>query len=487
MHPSEPEEFLTPEPETASPSTIPPPPAPAPPLEMPWQRLHVASPILNAISAAIRIWPVFIVAIVNERSGLTVAILALVVAGIVVLEAIRYMRFEYRLEGSTLAVRSGILVRTTRTVPADRVQQVSRNERLRHRLFNVTELLVEVAGSGSEPDISLSVLDVPEADRIAGRLQSARRAPGATPPLAPRVVYEQPNGSLLKWAAYASPLFMLPAVGAGIGYLAEAVDLEDAWEWLPADSRLAGAAAIAVVGLAVATAINVARYYDMRLVQADDNLLLEYGLLTHRRLELPVPRVQAIVTKVTPAGRLAGTVGLTAHNASSAGDVTNSYMPAVPRSDRLPIAQRLLPDQRSEPPLQSHPRNALRRSLVRWSVPTLIISGALAAFAPEPWRWLGAVLLPTAAALGWRAWRLLGHGSTAGLVRARQGAITVHDTAARRDRIQGVSVAANFFQRRLGLATLVIAMAQPLGKVVVRDMAAADASRLAADLASKRQ
>ena len=464
-----------------------PPPMPAPPPEMQWQRLHVASPILNAISAAIRIWPVFVVAIVNERSGLTVGILTLVVAGIVVLEAIKYVRFEYRLEGSTLAVRSGVLVRTTRTVPADRVQQVSRNERLRHRLFNVTELLVEVAGSGSEPDISLSVLDVPEADRVASRLQSARRAPGATPPLAPTIVYEQPNASLFRWAAYASPLFMLPAVGAGVGYLAEAVDLEDAWEWLPADSRLAGVAVIAVVGLAVATAINVARYYDMRLVQADDNLLLEYGLLTHRRLELPVPRVQAIVTKVTPAGHLAGTVGITAHNASSAGDVTNSYMPAVPRGDRRSIAQRLLPDQRLDPPLQSHPRNALRRSLVRWTVPLVVISGVLAFLAPGLWRGAGMLLVPAAAALGWRAWRLLGHGDTHGLVRARHGAITVHDTSARRDRIQGVSVVANFFQRRLGLATLVIAMAQPLGRVVVRDMAAADAARLAADLASKRQ
>ena len=60
----------------------------------------------------------------------------------------------------------------------------------------------------------LSAVEQNEAERIRVRLQDARRAVGAAPPAPDRIAFEQPNGSLLRWAAISSPLFMLPAIGA---------------------------------------------------------------------------------------------------------------------------------------------------------------------------------------------------------------------------------------------------------------------------------
>ena len=465
------------------PPTSPPPTPAAPAAEQGWQRLHIASPILNGVATAVRFWPVFLIAVVNEGRGIIGLLIGGAAIVVLAIEVVRYLRFDYRLEGTTLVVRSGVLVRRTRTVPADRVQQVSRSEKLRHRLFAVAEVSVEVAGAGTEPDVKLSVVAAPEADRIRTRLRDARRAVGATRPEPDRVIYEQPNDALARWAAISSPLFALPVIGAVFGVLGDAVDLDQAWGWLPDGSELWFIGVVGIVGLAAATAVTMARFYDMRLVQADDNLRLEYGLLTHRRLELPAERIQALVTKLTPAGRLSRTMGLTAHNASSAGEATNSYLPAVPRGDSSRVVAMLIPGLDLRTPVNGHPRAALRRSVLRWTRPVLLVTVVGWGAVRNVWGILLIFGLVPAAALGWRAWRLLAHAETTDVVLARRGAITEHVTAIRRGRVQSSSVTANWFQRRANLATLQIQVAQPLGRVAIRDMDATEAHDMAERLA----
>ena len=462
--------------------SAPPPEPPAPPEVQGWKRLHPVSPVLNSLTSALRFWPFLLVVVVDQGGPLLGIVL---VGGLLIaltVEVARYLRLDYRLAGTTLVVRSGVLVRRTRTVPADRVQQVSRNQRLRHRFFGVVELSVEVAGAGAEPEVKLSVVDTAEAERIRVRLQDARRTLGAIPPEPDRIVYTQPNRSLLRWAAFASPLFTLPAIGAGIGALGDAIDLERAWGWLPEGGELWFLGGAGLLGLAAATGINLARFYDMRLVQADTDLRLDYGLLTRHRLELPSERIQALLLKLSPAGRLSATIGVTVHNASSAGEATNSYLPAIRRGDRETLLGRLIPGIDVAAPVRRHPRAALRRSLIRWTWPVAVV--ALALWAGLQMASAGLLVLAAipAAALGARAWRVLGHGETPDVVITRRGAIRDHTAVIRKARVQSVSVTANWFQRRKRLATLRIHVAQPLGGVSIRDMAATDATNLAARL-----
>ncbi len=457
----------------------PPPQMPPPPEAPDWKRLHLVSPILNSLSSSLRFWPVLLVAVVNQGGALLGIILLGVLLAALGVEILQYLRFDYRMAGTTLIVRSGVLVRRTRTVPADRVQQVSRNEKLRHRLFGVAELSVEVAGAGTEPEVKLSVVNTAEAERIRVRLQDARRKVGTAPPEPDHIVYRQPNRSLLLWAIFTSPLFTIPAVGAGLGALSDAIDLERAWGWLPEGGQLWFLAAAGMLGLVAATAINLARFYDMRLMQADADLRLDYGLLTRHRLELPSERIQALVLKLSPAGRLSGTVGVTVHNASSAGEATASHLPAIPRFDRDALLDRLVPGINVEAEVSGHPPAALRRSLIRWTWPVAAVTLAIWAGSQNVWGGLLLLALGPAAALGARAWRVLGHGETTDVVVSRRGAIRDHTAVIRKARVQSVSVVANWFQRRRRLATLRIQVAQPLGNVSIRDMDAADAVDLA--------
>ncbi|MCP3975280.1 MAG: PH domain-containing protein [bacterium] len=448
----------------------------------------MASPLLSAITTALRFWPIFLLAVFNQGGGMPMAFI-LIGGGFVALavEVLRFLRFDYRLQGTTLVVRSGVLVRRSRSVPADRVQQVSLNQKLRHRVLGLAEVSVEVAGAGSEPDVKLSVVSRNEAERIRLRLQDARRVGTEVPPERDRVVYSQPNRDLLRWAVFSSPLFMLPAIGAAIGALDDAVDVEQAWGWLPDGSQLWFAALAALLGLAGATAFNGARYYDMLLLRSDNDFRLTYGLFTNRQLEVPPGRIQALVTKLSLAGRLSRTSGITVHNASSAGESTESYLPATPRRSRREVIDLLIPNLELDPPMRRHPPGALRRSVIRWVWPVAVVTlVALALIRRAPAAALVLLVLP-AAALGWRSWRVLGHGETPDVVVSRRGAITERTSIVKLSRIQSLSVAANFFQRRLGLATVQIQVAQPLGRVTVKDMDATEATALAARLLANRK
>lgn len=128
--------------------------------------------------------------------------------------------------------------------------------------------------------------------------------------------------------------------------------------------------------------------------------------------------------------------------------------------------------------MRRHPIEARRRAVFRRVVVTTILTvGAIAVYRSlwSPWA-IAPILL--AVPWGWRAWVALGHGETDDVVIGRRGAWNEVTDYVRRDRVQSAAVTANWFQRRLGLATLRIDVAQPLGKVRIVDMATHEADRL---------
>lgn len=471
---------------------------PAPVAEAPWKRRHPASPIINTIDGGYQLvrfaWPVIIVAALRGPIYFAAGVAAVAV----VLGAwmtISHLRFQYRLVGSELEVRSGVLTLQTRSLPVDRVQQVSLNQKLRHQVFGVVEVAIESAGSGDDAEIELSVLTRAEAEQIRARLTVARRQAAVVvpdgqlpPPVVssePTLLYRQPVRALFKWSLANSPLLMLLVVAPAFTTVGDTIQ-----------SRLSSRLPTGVVGvsisiavlaglaLAVATVTNVVRYHDMRLQQSGDELRLRYGLLTQHQIDVPRERIQVLVENVTIPGRLAGVVGVTAHNASGTQGGTNTYLPAVPTSDRDRVSSLLAPGVDLSAGIVRHPRAALRRAIVQRVLTSMFVVVPVVVTVRSAWA-LPVLVFPVCAVVwGARAWRVLGHGETADVVVGRHGVWGEETSFVRRDRVQSVSMSASFFQRRRGLASLRIDVAQPLGRVQIHDMADTDARRMLADLAA---
>lgn len=458
-----------------------------------WRRLHPISPIVNSLDRARVAWPVLVIAVVRGPSfaipALTIGASALIGWSLIV-----HLRFRYRLEGTVLTVESGVFVQRSRTLPADRVQQVTLNQKLRHQVFGVVEVGVESAGAGSEPEISLSVLAGPEANRVRAALSAARDVAGSTtdatasgaglaPPVVTTELYRQPNGSLVRWAAANSPFLVLAVLGAVAGFAGDfgAGRLD---RWMPSGGLVIGVslAVIAVAALMVATVANVVRFYDMRLERVGDDLRLRYGLLTRHEADVPRERIHVLVENLSVPGRLAGVTGIRAHNASGSAGETTNYLPAVPRAASSTVTGLLAPGLDLHAPIERHPNAARRRAIIRATWPPLVGFLVLIAVTRSAWALVALLLVAIAPVLGWRSWTVLGHGGTPDVMVGRRGLWTEATSFVRRDRVQSAGVTASWFQRRRDLATLRIDVAQPLGSVVVRDMDADEAHRLLDEL-----
>ncbi len=93
--------------------------------------------------------------------------------GLALYSLIYSLGFRYRLGEDELLVREGIFDRTERHIPYARVQNIVQRRNPLHRIFGVTELRLESAG-GMKPEAVMSVIRVAE----AGRIEQILRARG---------------------------------------------------------------------------------------------------------------------------------------------------------------------------------------------------------------------------------------------------------------------------------------------------------------------
>ena len=145
------------------------------------RRLHPLTPVLDVIVGArgLVLPMVAVVAAGGRQLGILAAVVVLGVVGLVA-RFVSWMRFTYAFDGDALRVEDGVLERRVRTVPAGRIQQVDVRSKLRHRLAGVVELRFDTAAGSGEAEVTLSVIDRAEADRLR-HLVLDRRAAAPTP------------------------------------------------------------------------------------------------------------------------------------------------------------------------------------------------------------------------------------------------------------------------------------------------------------------
>lgn len=113
-----------------------------------------------------------------------------VLAVLIVVVAVFYTSWRFhtfRITGDDVEVRSGILFRTQRRAPLDRVQGVNLTRPMIARLLGMAKL--EVVGAGTDANVKLEYLSTANAEAVRAdilRLASGRRLAAASPPADPR-------------------------------------------------------------------------------------------------------------------------------------------------------------------------------------------------------------------------------------------------------------------------------------------------------------
>jgi putative membrane protein len=440
-----------------------------------WQRLSPRMLLVHPVHEVLRQLPVLVGSIVlGSATGNQVWPL-IALAATILIGLLRYFFTTYRIDDDSLALRTGVLLRRSISVPRNRIRSVQTDSRLLHRLLGLTVLRV---GTGHEsrgqPAFALDAVDAAQVPQLRATLLSESIAPA---------VSEQPSGWVLarwrpSWLRYAPLSFsgvVMVAAAVGLAYQAGlGVTIQRAAKAGTEAAHRGGVVLVIGVGAVGMVAISVVLAvlwswltYGNLVLRRDAGVLhLRHGVLRVREYAFDLRRLRGGTLREPLLVRAMRGARLDAVMTGVHGEGESSVLlPSCPAGTaKTVLADIVNDDEVVNGPLKGHGRAAARR---RWTraiaLPALVAVGLVIAnsFVGLPlWVWIGLVLLTVAGALlAADRVRSLGHRVDDGWLVARTGSLDRRRDCIACEGIIGWTVRQTLLQRRAGVATLVAATA----------------------------
>ncbi|HSJ63540.1 MAG TPA: PH domain-containing protein [Gemmatimonadaceae bacterium] len=476
------------------------------------RRLHPLTLLFSTVAIARRLILPAVFGGISAAGGdagrAVLVILGVLTVPSIALAIAHYFTFRYAVTGEELVYRSGVLRRKQRVIPLSRVQNIEVRQSLAQRLTGVAELRVETAGSGSEPEAALSVLRRAEADALRHVLLARRRPvesrtvdgedTGLSEP-APLVHLTPPELAVAGATANEAGLIAAALVGA----LQFADDLPlplerylpDVEAWFTQQS-LAGTVLLVaalmvvliVIGWVVSIVGSVVGYYDFTLARTGDDIQKRYGLLNRREASVPLRRVQSIRVEESLLRRPLDLASLKIETAGGPAQQqrggAEAFVPIAQARRIAGLVQALFPsfalDAVELAPV--HPRSP-RRAFTRYALTLAIVAGGLALL--DRRGLLVLALVPFAWVVARWQYRMRGYALADGHVVLRSGVLNRVTWIVPDEKIQTLHVTATPFQRRHGLASVVVDTASGGAQPTLVDVSAADAATLLERMAER--
>ncbi|RBM04442.1 PH domain-containing protein [Streptomyces sp. PT12] len=411
-------------------------------------------------------------------------------------EALRWFKTRYRLTSTHVELKTGLLTRTHRSIPRNRVRSVDVTANPLHRALRLALVRVGTGhriSSTKAAVLSLNALSAADAEELRAGL--VRRAGSG----------EQRAIARLDWRwlrfgplSFATPLLGLSAVGATyetldiMGFDPDNVLIPDLIDWL-SEANLLPVVVLGVLGLLLAGAIGALGWYvetwwDFRLIREPHGALrASRGLFVTRSATLEEERLHGVEVAEPLMLRLGGGAytyavatgaGSTEDEASTFN--TSALLPPAPIEESHRVAAAVLREERDPTAsvrLVPHTRHALARR-VRWALFCgLGLGGVLVG--------LGVWLTPVLAHIGWVSavvvwgagvlfardgYRSLGHGITGRYLVTRHGSLKRRTIALRRSGVIGWTVTQWAWHRRSTLCRVTATTPGGRGAYHVKDV-----------------
>jgi putative membrane protein len=255
--------------------------------------------------------------------AITMAV-ALLIFGIISI-FIYWRRFEFRVGASEIRIDSGVLSRTHRSIPFDRIQDVDITQGPAARLLGLARVTFETGGgsaaTGKEEGV-LQAISLVRAEELRRRVRS-QRAAALSAEVVPeeakaRPIYAMDLRRLLlaglfnfSLALFAGLFGLTQTFGDVLGFdpfdrsfwqrvLSAGGPLRSYIMAHQAVAILAGALVLILVGLLTGAIRTILRDYGFRLERTGVGLRRRRGLLTRTDVTLPVRRAQAAIVMTGP-------------------------------------------------------------------------------------------------------------------------------------------------------------------------------------------
>ena len=470
------------------------------------RRLHPGTIALRIIMKAPQnfVGLVALSAAMSRAGMLTMAgVAALVLVGAGLVTWLRWRSFPYRIADGELVLADGILHRNRRSIPFERIQDVSIDQKLLARVFGLARVRIETGG-GEADEASLDSVSLAEAARLRAVLRG-RDAPSVadTAETAParEPVFAMDSRRVLTMGLFGFSLVWVGVLFAAINQIGDLVGLDwDGWrDWAGVARRealalatplfvLFAAAAALVVGAISGVARTFFVEHGFRLEREGDRLRRVRGLTTRTEVVVSLRRIQlALIERGMVSGRL-GWSSLRLQTLGGSDDVGGRQQVA-PFARSGEVARVLAAaEYPAFDPLPLGPvafGHVVRAALLRGGVP--LVGVAVASwFLPLAVLAFPLVAIPVVSALlARRRHRYAIIGDTLQVMR---GVLAQRAWIVPLANIQSVSVTRSPLQRLLGIATVRVdtAGAKGIGRPDISDLAVEDAYPLARALLANR-
>ena len=304
--------------------------------------------------------------------------IALFTGVVIVLGALSWYRYVYRLEANAMLVEHGLIIRKKLSIPRDRVQSVDMSAGIVQRLFGVRKLGIETAGS-RKPEVVLNAVSRYEAERIraamvkdasdagipfpgvpdvigAGEGRLGASAGAADEPAADRPLYRVPTGRILLYSATSGRIFLSLAIIAALYSQFEdwirnlGLFDPDAWKTvMPADARgwVWFAAAACIVIWLLGTVVIMVKEYGFTIERQGGKLLIRRGLLERKQFSVALERIQAVQVTQNALRRMFGCASVnlvTFASIKNDGQIHSLLCPLIPVRDIPELLDAFVPE-----------------------------------------------------------------------------------------------------------------------------------------------
>jgi putative membrane protein len=401
-----------------------------------------------------------------------------------------WRRFSYADGPTSVVVTRGLLARSERTMPNDRVRGVEVEAPALHRVFGLVRVRIDAAAGGTKEKNEELVVDGvrrAEGDRLRASVLTHRTGvapsvPGtATGAAAPEEEeFTRFDNRWLLYAPLVGSYLAVPLAAAGALYRV-INDVKDnllprlAGRYLDDPRSLALLVGVVLVLLIPGSIIGAAVVnWGFRLTRRGGSLSVVRGLITRRHVELEIDRIRGATVSAGLGMRWVRAARVTALMTGLRDEgKRGQLLPLGPRSEAWRLAHRLVEDPGQ---LAAHPRAARRRRLLRAVAPGIAMSliGLIPTLLAGWWPLLAVGLLLVALGIPAGLGRYAALGSTTGprSFAVRSGWLVQEHAIVQRRAVVGWRVRQTFFQRRAGLATVIACVGAGSGGYAAIDLGA---------------
>jgi putative membrane protein len=292
-----------------------------------WQRLHPATLALAVVKLGPRslnfLPAVAALGFTGNWVYIVPAILAFLLFSLVA-AWFHWLRFRFLVGDNEIVIESGVFSRQHRTIPFDRIQDVSIEQGLVSRALGIAKVGFETGAGGKENDASLDAIALDSAQALRTTIRAHRSgetvvvaaadASEAAPVAEDRLLFAMTPRQLLLAGLFNFSLAALAVVGAGMQFFdgllpfkfnvfnpRDWIEIAEDYglgQWLLAHRWIAGVGAaisLLFIGFVSGIATMIFANWNFRLTREPRALRRTRGLTTRTDVAVPVRRVQAAI------------------------------------------------------------------------------------------------------------------------------------------------------------------------------------------------